>query len=275
MSFDIREIGEQDLEAVIALLCEGFPAKERAYWAASMVALGQRAEVSPYPRYGYVLFADGAAQGVILLLTARIGQVIRSNLSSWYVRPAYRKLASFLFQRSLKIKGGIYLNVSPAPHVLPIVQAFGFKPYTAGTQLLDPRAAFRRGGGRVRAFNAAAVDGESAEIIARHRNYGCSAVLIEDGEGVMPALYRVRKVRGLVPVAYFLWGSPERIAGARGAIMRWLIKRGTPIALIDAPLGQPQRGTRLFPDKGTRYAKGVGTVTAGDLLDTELAVFGM
>jgi len=277
MSFEIREIAAEDLPAVIDLLSEGFPAKDRAYWQDSIAALEQRPLVAPYPRYGYVLIADGAPQGVILLITTTVGGTARSNLSSWYVHPDHRNLASFLFQRSLKTKGGLYLNVSPAPQVMPIVKAFGFQPYTAGTYMLDPSAVFHSAKGRVRAFDtsaANALEDAAADVIKRHQAYGCTAITIEDTEGVMPALYRVRMVRGVVPVAGFVWGTPERLIRNRGALMRWLIGRGILAAFVDAPCGETETGVRLFREKGVRYRKGNGDVQVGDLRETELAVFG-
>lgn len=277
MSFVIREIEDADLPAVIDLLTEGFPARTRSYWQVGMAALDQRPRIEPYPRFGYLLIADGAPQGVILLITARFGEAVRSNLSSWYVRPAYRNLATFLFQRSLKTRGGVFLNLSPAPHVMPIVTAFGFKSYTGGMYLLGPSALLHRASGRVRPWRSGIAAGpgeEAAADLARHRAYGCEALLVEDEEGIMPALYRVRKIRGLVPVASFLWGSPARLIAQRGGVMRHLAPRGLLAAFIDAPEGAAQPGARLFPDKGVRYRKGNGEIAAGDLRETELAIFG-
>jgi len=277
MAFQIREIGDDDLVEVVNLLSEGFPSRGQTYWQQCIAALGRMALVPPYPRYGYVLVADGALQGVMLLLTARLETGPRSNLSSWYVRPIYRKFASFLFQRSLKTKGGVYLNVSPADHVLAIVKAFGFTPYTGGTYLLDPRAIFHRAGGRVSPCDDAVVarlTDDVAMVIERHQEYGCQVCAIEDDEGLMPALFRVKRVRGLVPVASFLWGDPARLVRNRGALMRWLVTRGIPAALIDAPMNSHESGVALFPRKGVRYRKGTGDVAPGDLRDTEMAIFG-
>jgi hypothetical protein len=53
-----------------------------------------------FPRFGYMLDHEGTPIGVLLLIyTARDdggGTSIRCNLSSWFVKPAYRNYAPML-----------------------------------------------------------------------------------------------------------------------------------------------------------------------------------
>src|SRR3974390_2987104 len=128
----IREIADADLDLVINLLARGFP-RPRRYWEVGLKRLRTRSVPHNMPRYGYVLEADGNLVGVILLISSqrRIGdrQHLFSNLSSWYVEPAFRNHATQLFKRAISDKQTTYLNVSPATHVRPIIEPFGFTRY--------------------------------------------------------------------------------------------------------------------------------------------------
>lgn len=276
MAFEIREAGENDVQAILELLCEGFPRRPRSYWVAAINALRSRPQVASCPSMGFVLVIEGKVEGVILLLSSDMGEGPRSNLSSWYVRPDYRKYATFLFQRCLKFKGSTYLDLSPADHVLSIVKAFGFKPYTSGTYLLDAKSGWHRGG-KVRAFSQGETTSLPHDIVAsleQHRQYGCTPIVIEDEQGVMPALFRPKHVKRVIPTAQFVWGEPERLLKNRGPLSRWLLSKGYPFAFIDAPLAASAHGVRLVSNKGVRYVKGPAPIAVGDLRETELAVFG-
>src|SRR5262249_33228073 len=134
----IREIADEDIDPVIDLLTRGFPVSRR-YWEAGLGRLRRRSLPPNMPRYGYVLEADGNPVGVILLISSlrHIGdrQELFSNLSSWYVEPAFRSHATQLFRRALANKKTTYLNVSAATHVRPIIEAFGFRRYSEGQVL--------------------------------------------------------------------------------------------------------------------------------------------
>ena len=74
------------------------------------------------PRYGIVLEVDGALCGVMLMVSQRRGDKTFCNLSSWYVREANRGLAPFMFGHALKAKDVTYLDCSPTPQVVPIIE---------------------------------------------------------------------------------------------------------------------------------------------------------
>ena len=72
--------------------------------------------------------------------------VPRCNLSSWYVEPSFRAYAPLLVSQALRHKHVTYLNVSPAPHTLPIIEAQGFRPLLRRRlrRRADAERAFRR-----------------------------------------------------------------------------------------------------------------------------------
>lgn len=276
----IREIEAIDLPAVAALLKEGFPQRAPAYWDRALSVLESRSRVEGYPRYGFLLEVEGKSEGVMLLLSARVRGSVRSNLSSWYVREAHRKYATFMFQRTIKTRGGVYLNLSPSKVALPIAEAFGFKPYTAGTLLIDARQTLSAGSGsKVGALTANKLAAlpklEDRELVEHHLAFGCDGLLLQDEQGAMVALWRPKRLKRLVPAARFIAGDPARLVAAAGPLMRALARRGVPLALIDAPHQfVPPPGVQAMPERERRYFKGAQPPAPGDLLETEIALFG-
>lgn len=277
MSF--REIVEADLSAVATLLAEGFPRRRRPYWRRGLDNMRALPPIPGYPRYGYLLEEDGEAQGVILLLTSRINDAPpRANLSSWYVREAYRAKAPILYRLATMQEGGLHVNLSPAEHVVPIARAFGFKPYTSGVCLIDARASLRPARGwRVARFRPARennLPAPLAEVAARHLGYGCGAMLLENASTPHElVVYRLKFIKDLVPCAQLLHGTPDHVLAAAGPVMRHLIARGILLALVDVGEATKTYGLRCYPGRSLRYAKG-GIPEIGDMLDSEYAIFG-
>ncbi|WP_050527609.1 hypothetical protein [Pseudorhodobacter aquimaris] len=276
----IREITHDDLSDIKNLLCEGFPRRSEAYWHTALQHLDERPEVEGYPRFGYLLEVEGKAEGVILLLTSSQKGRIFSNLSSWYVREPHRKFAAFLFQRSMRTKGGTYVNLSPSAVALPIAQAFGFKPYTQGMLLMGPLAAFKSGSAKVSTASAEEIvqlcheDHSLKDVVQRQIGFGCRALKIEDDHGPMLTLYRSTRFKRYLPAAQFLFGDVDRIVAAAGPLYRALAQQGFACLLLDRPENlDPGFGIFALPNRGIRYAKGTAP-KVGDLLETELSVFG-
>jgi hypothetical protein len=86
--------------------------------------------------------ARGRSSGPILLICSTIpagaATVTRCNLSSWYVDPPFRAYAPLLVSHALGHKDVTYLNVSPAPHTRPIIEAQGFSRYCDGIFIAVP-----------------------------------------------------------------------------------------------------------------------------------------
>src|SRR3984957_20164330 len=130
-----RPIVDGDLDALVDLLERGFaPRRTRAFWQRALACLRMRKVPSGMPRYGYLLENDGVPVGVILLIFATTPgtDAPRANVSSWYVEPAFRGYAPLLAAQALKLKQVTYLNISPAPHTWPILEAQGYRRYSNG-----------------------------------------------------------------------------------------------------------------------------------------------
>jgi hypothetical protein len=271
----IREITGEDLSQVVTLLTEGFPRRRPAYWRRGMENMQLLPAVQGFPRFGYLLEENGAAQGAVLLLTTLVDNATpRANNAAWYVREGYRAKAAILYKLATSLKG-LHVNFSPAEHVVPIVEAFGFKPYTSGVCMIDARALSRPARRwRLKHYAPGLLPSPTAEVAERHLQYGCSVLILENGSGPDELLvYRLKLIRGSIPCAQMLHGTPEHVLAAAGPLMRHLLRRGIVLALIDIDAATDTSGFRRYPAHNVRYAKG-GTPAVGDLLDSEFALFG-
>lgn len=130
-----RQIGEADIAAVAALLARGFHNRDRQFWLRAFARLTRREPPPGLPKYGYLLESGGVPVGALLVICSMVraegaagAAVPRCNLSSWYVEPSFRAYAPLLVSQAQRHKHVTYLNVSPAPHTLPIIEAQGFRP---------------------------------------------------------------------------------------------------------------------------------------------------
>jgi hypothetical protein len=275
----IREITEDDLPAIVALLTEGFPRRRPGYWRRGLENMRHLPHIPGYPRYGYLLEENGAAQGVLLVLGSLInGTAARANASAWYVREDFRTKAGILYRSAITEADGLHVNFSPATHVVRITRAFGFRPYTEGVCLIDASAALRRSHGWRLTRYVPQLRGDlpalTADLAERHVRYGCTVLLLDNGTApVELVVYRLKLIKGVIPCAQLLHGTPEHVLAACGPLMRHLLTRGLFLALVDIGETTKTFGFRRFPGRNVRYAKG-GTPEIGDLLDSEYALFG-
>ena len=110
-----------------------FPTATRRFWLRALRAAARAASRRRrLPQYGYLLESGGVPVGAILLICSTMPgrarpPAVRCNLSSWYVEPDSAAYAPLLVSQALRHKHVTYLNVSPAPHTWPIIEAQGFR----------------------------------------------------------------------------------------------------------------------------------------------------
>ena len=280
-----RQIAPSDIAAVAALLERGFPHRNRRFWLRALAQLTRREPPSGLPQYGYLLESDGVPVGAILLIcsTVRAGEAAapRCNVSSWYVEPDFRAYASMLAAAALRHRNVTYLNVSPAPHTRPIIEAQGFARYCDGIFIAVPMLNGLFGGERVKVFGgerrpAAAFDPFEQEVLSQHAALGCISLWCETAERAYPFVFRPRLVRFVIPCAQLIYcrdiADFVRFAGPLG---RFLAARGQPLVIVDANRRIP--GLVGFFARGSmpKYFKGPQRPRLGDLAYTESAVFGL
>ena len=276
-----RPIEGADLAKVADLLAQGFPDRTRKYWTTGLEVLRRRASPADCPSFGYLLEAEGAVVGTILLIFSETGaeeaRRVRCNVSSWYVDPAFRGHAAMLVSAALKLKHVTYVNISAAAHTRPILEAQGYRQYSQGQFVALPALASARGV-RARRFDPTRDRGLAEfDLIQAHAAVGCLAVVCDTPDGRRePFLFLRRRMAyapfGVLQLVYCR--DTQGFAAAAGAIGRLLLAQGVLAVLCDAP--GPLRGLAglFFKDKAPRYFRGPDQPRLNDLAFTELVVFG-
>jgi hypothetical protein len=280
-----RLIGDDDIEQVVDCLERGFPERSRPYWTDGIGRMSRRETIGDFPRYGYCLQASERIVGVLLLICSRRGAagggVIRCNLSSWCVDEEYRSHALTLHMMAVKRKEATYLNISPAAHTRPTIEALGYRPFSNGQMFFAPALSRAERAVRVCAF---AADGPEArllpqherQVLAEHAAWGCRALICVKDGFAYPFVFQHRKsVRGLVACPQLVYcRSLDEFERFSGAIGRHLIFRVGPFCRVDAMAPVGGLVGRYFPEREPKYFKGPDPPGLGDLSYTELVIFG-
>lgn len=280
-----RQIQDADLDRITDLLTEGFPDRPRSYWASGFHRMAKRTAPESFPRFGYMLESGGAPVGVLLTLFTGSGAPAeaapRINVSSWYVQPAFRSHATLMVAMALKHKGATYLNTSPMPHTLPVLNVLGFRPLSRGQFLAAPVLSAGGRGLTVHEIGpysrqGAYPDAEAFELLRSHAAHGCISLAVSDGRSWSPFVFLRREIRyspvGVAQLAYCR--DTADFVRCAGALGRRLARLGCFLTLCDS--NGPVAGLvgRYFPGKAPKYFKGPAGPRLNDLAFTEAVVFG-
>ncbi len=280
-----RQIRDTDLDPIVDLLTEGFPDRSRKYWTSGFARLTARRVPEGCPQFGYMLESDGAPVGVLLVIftgaATAADSAPRFNVSSWYVKPAFRSQASLLVSLALKRKGATYLNTSPMPNTLPVLNAMGFQPLSRGQFLSAPALSPKRAKAQVIEVGPFSrlddhPDQAEFELLRAHAAQDCVSLIIREGEAWIPFVFLRRKVRyspfRTLQLAYCRdTADYVRLAGVIG---RFLLSSGHLLVICDANGPVPGLVGRYFDGKSPKYFKGPVGPRINDLAFTEAIVFG-
>jgi hypothetical protein len=280
-----REIGEADIDAVVALLIQGFPERGGRFWQAAFEQLHRHEPPTGSPKYGYLLESGGNVVGALLLIFSRVPHgdalIVRCNVSSWYVEPAFRAYAPMLVSRAIRNKDISYLNVSPAPHTRAIIEAQGFSRYASGTFVSMPALKGLTAAPKARVFDASCqleVDFtlRDQQILATHASYGCISLWCVAGERAHPFVFRRRRLRGVIPVAHLIYCSEVTdFVHFAGPIGLKLASHGLALVSLDANARVPGLPGWFIDGRAPKYYRGPVTPRLGDLAYTEYAMLGI
>jgi hypothetical protein len=280
----IRQICEADVPAVAELLARGFRERPRQFWRQVFAGLSKHPAPEGLPKYGYMLESAGAAVGALLLIFSRrpIGDAttIRCNVSSWFVDPAFRSYASLFASKALSNRNVTYLNITPAPHTVPIVRALGYSQYSKGVFVAAPALQLSNGAGATvvgtDAPLTAQVDAFERDLLLEHAKFGCISLWCTAGGCAYPFVFRARVQKGIVPSAQLVYcRDVDDFVRFAGPIGRFLALRGRPLVLIDSNGPIPGLLGKYFDDRMPKYFKGPDQPRLGDLAYTEAAMFGV
>lgn len=288
-----REIRPDDIDRIANLLHTGFPERSRDHWLLTLNRLATHATPAGYPKFGYMLETDGTPVGVLLLIFSSMmvaGETrIRGNVASWYVEPSFRSHATMLTSRALAQKNVTFLNITPARHTWPILEAQGFTAF--GTGQFKAMSVFCAGpsGTRVTAVSVDTSPGDDLSpaditLLLQHASYGCISVICSAANRRYPFVFSRRSHEWksarvpfslALPHALLIYcrGLDEFVRFA-GPLSRYLVWRGMPMVFIES--NGPIRGlTGRFSVTGPKFFRGPHPPHIGDIAYTERVMFGL
>jgi hypothetical protein len=282
-----RPIGPADLDTVVRVLKKGFGIRRsERFWRHVLDRLNTREPPNNLPKFGYMLESGGRPVGVILLIFSTPGTnvdraAIRCNISSWYVEPEFRGYASFLAAQALRHKNVTYLNISPAPNTMPIVDAQGYTRYGNGLFIAVPAMQLRTAGstGSIVPFPRtpdAPHEAFERQLLADHATYGCLSFWYVNPERAYPFVFRRRFAKGVLPCAQLIYcRDVADVARFGGPIGRHLFRHCGLLVAVDANARIPDLRGVYIDGLMPKYFKGPQRPRLGDLAYTEAALFGM
>jgi len=278
-----RQITDADIGAVADLLAEGFRRSTRQNWLNIFAKLSTHNTPSGFPKYGYLMESKGVPVAAILVVSSLMHMNgvarVRCNLSSWYVSPAFRSYGPLFISGALKSTDVTYINVSPAPHTLAILQVQGFSRYSDGQFLAFATPFTPSGGARVELVTgelALPFGAAEQELLRAHARYGCMSLWCAVGDEAFPFVFRPRTLRGLLPCCQLIYcrNIQEFVRFAK-PIGRFFARRGRPLIMIDANGPIPGLSGKYVDGFLPKYFKGAERPSLGDLAFTETALFGI
>jgi hypothetical protein len=283
-----REIGASDLDAIAELLTRGFTGRSRDYWVAGLKRQAAREVPEGYPRFGYMLDHEGTPVGVLLLIYSTREEdgktVIRCNLSSWYVEPAFRNYAPMLTKIAQRHKDVTYINISPASWTWRIIEAQGFRPYCSGLFVSFPVLSRAANDMTVEIVSqyVRELEGLSAAetaLLARHAACGCLSLICRTADGrAFPLILqpmRIRRGQFAPPAMQLIYcNDVADYITCAGAIGRHLLRRGKIAVVLDANQRMNDLVGFYTEARGRKYFKGPHCPRLCDLSDTELVIYG-
>jgi hypothetical protein len=282
-SIRCRQIEIADLDQIVTLLTAGFLAqRDREFWARAMRRLSAHEAPPGLPRFGYMIDCDGRAVGVILLIFTLVpadgAQILRCNLSSWYVAEEFRGYAPLLISRALRHKQATYVNFTPAPHTLPILAAQGFAQFCEGRFIAFPLLSRARETAFVAPFSPDMPQGEDLPapeiaLLRAHAADGCISLVCTSGGRRHPFVFALRRKYGVAMVLLGYCRHVAEFTRFAAQIGRYLARRGIGVVVIDANGPIPGLAGIYSPGK-PKYFRGAHRPRLGDLAYSERTMFG-
>jgi hypothetical protein len=280
-----REIAVADFDELMRVLQKGFPGTTQDYYVRVLGRLTTHATPAGFPKYGYVLIVDGAIVGVVLTIFSSMmvdGEIrVRINPANWYVDPAYRGYAAMMTSRLRTYKQATYLNITPAPHTWPMLEALGYRRFCNGGFFALAALSGRAITATIRRITSYVEPGgglspAEAELLRAHAGFGCVSLVCEWNKRRYPFVFLRSWIRwkGIpMPYAQLIYCRDlESYVQFAGPIGRFLLRRGMLLVLSDANGPVPGLKGR-YVEWGVKFARGPHHPHLGDLSYTEWAMF--
>ncbi|HJS86545.1 MAG TPA: acetoacetate--CoA ligase [Acetobacteraceae bacterium] len=185
----IRPAGAQDVDALCAFLVDAFRAA--GIPAAAWRRLFDYPWFGEKPDFGFVLVDGAEIVGFLGTVYARRqtrkGTGIVCNLTSWYIRPAYRGWGTALLAAALRDDSITYTALTPGPLSRKVFKALGFAPLVERRIVMPPlfHPGTLRGPRPVLSFDPPTVrrflDERQQRIFDDHAPYDCLQMVLAAG----------------------------------------------------------------------------------------------
>ncbi len=280
-----REIADHELGRVARFLDRGFPRAAGEGWNFGRVlnVLARRRLQPLLPRFGFMLESDGELVGAVLQMCTHMADgtppQTRCAMSSWVVTPEFRPYAPLLAARAMRIPGATYLNMTPAAHTVPILEAQGYQPLFHGRMITFPASGRVRERTVIRRFSPSAdrsvLPALEWDLMAFHADCGCRCVTCDAGGGTYPFVFMLQSGRGPMRIAHLMYCRHiDDYARFSHPLARHMAPFGIAAVTVssDAYIG----GMRNVRDTGGAiYCKGPHPPRVGDLAYSERVFFGI
>lgn len=272
---DLQPIGPETIDKAEWLLRRGFPDRGPGFWQQALgrlEAFRERALTGPI---GVLLALKGEPVGVLLTLWSRSDGTpagTKINLSSWYVEDRARYLAPRMLQRVTAAEGVLYTDLTPSPSVRALNERLGLLPVRIGSMIVPVALdALRRDEARVIDHTGyGMLASTEAAMLADHAKLGAAPALLESADGAAPLIFAPSRLRGLNGMRLLFAPSRALVARHRGAIARYLMRRGAWFLEIEANADERWPGTLFARHRAAMFAKGLPDDDAIDHSYSEL-----
>jgi hypothetical protein len=260
---EIRDAEQQ--QQMLELLREGFPQATFDWSIAFRAPPGQNG-------HGLLLVENGSPQGGILLFekteTIRGREQRIVNLSSWYIRPQYRRLAVRMMRAVSAEADTIHTICTPIRSVQTICLRVGWRYLTRGSiasvPLLNGFAA--ECGIGVEPFRPGALQGERQRWMTDHVSAGHIGLIIRRGAQAIPTLWmRGLKVKELPAARLMFAADYPLLRAALPAIHAHMLRRHGIFGLY-LPRIAPLEGLRGIRKRN----KGPSIIVKGEVADEDV-----
>jgi hypothetical protein len=287
----VGEISESDKAGVALLLASEFRGSTESLWLEIFERFAKRKTPAGLPKFGYLMKnGEGTVVGAILTISSVVktqsASATRCNLSCWCVAPAYRLLA-YSFIRRILNNDITYINISPAPYTLALIQMQGFSSYCEGAfyaftiplAFHNPLACLHRA--QVEIFSAGVIPGSRFEafeydLLQEHAQNGCLSLWCVTPDRAHPFVFRSRLLCGFIPYVHLIYcQSIDEFARFAKPIGRFLVRRRALFVMVDANGRIPGLFGIYRKGRNRRFFRGPAPPRLGDLAYTELALFGL
>ena len=203
---------------------------------------------------------------------------IRCNGSSLYVAPAFRSYAPILIKRVLRFKDVTYLNITPARHTWPMLEAQGYVRFASGQFVACPLLSRRRANVYIRLATSDTCRGSGLteydnHLLLQHAQFGClSLICTAEGE-TRPFVFGLRRKYG-IPLAHLIYCHDQQdFVDFAASLGQFLCRQGIGLVILDAN-GRIDGLVGRYFDIQPKFVRGPETVRLGDLPYTERPLFG-